>query len=299
MSKPRGNNLVALGSAAVLIIYTAGFTKTKPAADRMAAESAERRPRSASRAGAGAAGARKGAGESGESMVPSMPVASVVEVAVGVPASTTPGAVTSSLAMPATGSPSDLAKASSPTTLTASKTVPGTATVVKVPVVSPNVSAQVATIEAASVSTVSAPIAALPVVAPLVTPPSAPALAAPVASAPAPSAPVSTPAPAPAAAPAATPTAKPATRTSYKDGVYLGRGTSRHGDIEAMVEIRDGRIANAVISQCLTRYSCSWIAVLVPQVVARQSAEVDYVSGATVSSDAFYYAVTQALAQAK
>jgi uncharacterized protein with FMN-binding domain len=38
---------------------------------------------------------------------------------------------------------------------------------------------------------------------------------------------------------------------------------------------------------------------LVPQVVARQSAEVDYVSGATVSSDAFYYAVTQALAQAK
>ena len=35
------------------------------------------------------------------------------------------------------------------------------------------------------------------------------------------------------------------------------------------------------------------------RVVARQSAEVDYVSGATVSSDAFYYAVTQALAQAK
>jgi uncharacterized protein with FMN-binding domain len=81
--------------------------------------------------------------------------------------------------------------------------------------------------------------------------------------------------------------------------VYLGRGTSRHGDIEAMVEITNGRITNAVISQCLTRYSCSWIAVLVPQVVARQSAEVDYVSGATVSSDAFYYAVLQALAQAK
>ena len=81
--------------------------------------------------------------------------------------------------------------------------------------------------------------------------------------------------------------------------MYLGRGTSRHGDIEAMVEITNGRITNTVISQCLTRYSCSWIAVLVPQVVARQSAEVDYVSGATVSSDAFYYAVLQALAQAK
>ena len=112
-------------------------------------------------------------------------------------------------------------------------------------------------------------------------------------------APVSTPAPALAAAPAAAPAVKSVTKTSYKDGVYLGRGTSRHGDIEAMVEIQNGRITNTVISQCLTRYSCSWIAVLLPQVVARQSAEVDYVSGATVSSDAFYYAVTQALAQAK
>ncbi|WP_373057807.1 FMN-binding protein [Gemmatimonas sp.] len=295
MSKPRGNNLVALGSAAVLIIYTAGFAKTKPAADRMAAESAERRPRSASRTGAGAAGARTGAGESGEPMVPSMPVASVVKEPVGVPASTTPGAVTSSVAPPPTVESSNLSEVLAPKTHTASTTLPGTATVVKVPVVSQNVSAQVATIEAALVSTVSAPVTALPVVAPLVTPPSAPVIATPVSSAPAPSAPVSTPAPPPAAAPAA----KPAAKTSYKDGVYLGRGTSRHGDIEAMVEIRDGRIANAVISQCLTRYSCSWIAVLVPQVVARQSAEVDYVSGATVSSDAFYYAVTQALAQAK
>ena len=104
--------------------------------------------------------------------------------------------------------------------------------------------------------------------------------------------------PAPAAPPPAAPAATKGP-VSYKDGVYLGRGTSRHGDIEAMVEISGGRITNTVISQCLTRYSCSWIAILVPQVVARQSAEVDYVSGATVSSDAFYYAVMQALAQAK
>jgi uncharacterized protein with FMN-binding domain len=104
-----------------------------------------------------------------------------------------------------------------------------------------------------------------------------------------------------AAPPVSAPPPAAATKgaVSYKDGVYLGRGTSRHGDIEAMVEISGGRITNTVISQCLTRYSCSWIAILVPQVVARQSAEVDYVSGATVSSDAFYYAVMQALAQAK
>ena len=58
-------------------------------------------------------------------------------------------------------------------------------------------------------------------------------------------------------------------------------------------------IASAVISQCLTRYSCSWIAALPPQVVSRQSPETDYVSGATQSTNAFYYAVVEALAKAK
>jgi uncharacterized protein with FMN-binding domain len=53
------------------------------------------------------------------------------------------------------------------------------------------------------------------------------------------------------------------------------------------------------VQQCLTRYSCSWIAALPGQVVARQSPEVDYVSGATQSTNAFYYAVVEALARAK
>jgi uncharacterized protein with FMN-binding domain len=90
-----------------------------------------------------------------------------------------------------------------------------------------------------------------------------------------------------------------AAKPAYRDGVFMGRGTSRHGDIEAMVEIKDGRIVSAVISQCLTRYSCSWINHLLPQVVTRQSADVDYVSGATQSANALYYAVLQALSQAK
>jgi uncharacterized protein with FMN-binding domain len=88
-------------------------------------------------------------------------------------------------------------------------------------------------------------------------------------------------------------------RGSFKDGNFSGWGTSRHGDIEATVEIKDGRIVSAVISQCYTRYSCSWIAALPPQVVARQSANVDFVSGATQSTNAFYYAVVEALAKAK
>jgi len=83
------------------------------------------------------------------------------------------------------------------------------------------------------------------------------------------------------------------------DGVYSGWGRSRHGDIEATIAIKNGKITEAFISQCLTQYSCSWVAALPPQVVARQSAEVDYVSGATQSTNAFYYAVIAALKKAK
>jgi uncharacterized protein with FMN-binding domain len=84
-----------------------------------------------------------------------------------------------------------------------------------------------------------------------------------------------------------------------KDGTFSAWGTSRHGDIEAAVEIKNGRIVSAFIVQCLTQYSCSWISALPPQVVTRQSAEVDYVSGATQSSNAFYYAIVESLKKAK
>jgi uncharacterized protein with FMN-binding domain len=90
-----------------------------------------------------------------------------------------------------------------------------------------------------------------------------------------------------------------ATKSPYRDGSYSGWGSSRHGDIEATVVIADGRIASAAITRCLTRYSCSWIAHLPGQVVSRQNADVDYVSGATQSTDAFYYAVLDALSKAK
>jgi uncharacterized protein with FMN-binding domain len=96
-------------------------------------------------------------------------------------------------------------------------------------------------------------------------------------------------------------------QTSYKDGLFLGWGSCRHGDIEASVQIQDGKIVTAAITQCLTRYSCSWISPRVPspvlpdlprEVVERQSAKVDYVSGATESSYAFADAITAALSKA-
>ena len=89
------------------------------------------------------------------------------------------------------------------------------------------------------------------------------------------------------------------TRPPWRNGVYFGWGASRNGDIQASVEIRNGRIVAATVTQCLTRYSCSWIAHLPGAVVAAQRARVDFVSGATQSSDAFSAAVADALKQAK
>ena len=84
-------------------------------------------------------------------------------------------------------------------------------------------------------------------------------------------------------------------------------GSCPHGDIEVSVVIQEGKIASSLISQCLTRYSCGWIAPKTPggglpdlpsQVVERQSPKVDYVSGATESSYAFADAVAAALSKA-
>jgi uncharacterized protein with FMN-binding domain len=97
----------------------------------------------------------------------------------------------------------------------------------------------------------------------------------------------------PPAAPAPTPAA------AWKDGTYLGWGTSRHGNIQAEVLIEGGRIASAMIAQCRTRYSCSVIDKLPPEVAQRQSPDVDYVSRATESANAFYFAVVDALSRAK
>jgi uncharacterized protein with FMN-binding domain len=87
--------------------------------------------------------------------------------------------------------------------------------------------------------------------------------------------------------------------TPYRDGVYLGWGYSRHGNIQAFVRIEGGRIIRAGIERCETRWSCDFVAHLPGQVVQRQSAEVDYVTGATQSGDAFYGGIVAALSQAK
>ena len=225
---------MALSSAAVLTVYTAGYVRTRAAAERFAVSSASRRP-----------------------AAPRMASASPPTPTVAAPPAPT---------------------AVAPNPPTATFTPPSVPTIPSAPS-SPALKSAVGVSSKAAVPTQPAP---------------------------APDAvPTSTPAPAPVAPAAAEgPTHDPSEDVwlphgPYKDGTYLGWGYSRHGDIQASVEIANGNITSAVIAQCLTRYSCDVIERLPPQVVRRQSPDVDYVSGATQSADAFYGAVVDALSKAK
>jgi uncharacterized protein with FMN-binding domain len=234
--KPAGqwlkNNLVTLGSAAVFTVYSAGYFRTREAADRFAGESVQRRAAVAAPpvTNAHTVAARDGeAAHSGSSLPVMRPSSST---AAGAHANRAAASKTAATVKPVPDSP-------------------------------------------AAPSTTPAPAAAVDA------PPSAPAPAAPAVDS------------------AAAAAEKKEESNQLKDGTFYGWGTSRHGDIQASVEIKNGKITGAYISQCLTRYSCSWISMLPPQVTQRQSAEVDYVSGATQSSNAFYYAIVEALKQAK
>ncbi len=86
--------------------------------------------------------------------------------------------------------------------------------------------------------------------------------------------------------------------TAYRDGTYSGTGTSRRGNVSVSLTVANGRISNVSISRVTTEYPASRISSLPGQVVSRQSSQVDNVSGATFSAQAFRAAVQAALQQA-
>jgi len=84
-----------------------------------------------------------------------------------------------------------------------------------------------------------------------------------------------------------------------RDGSYLGQGQSRFGAVYVTVAITQGRISQVWINAVTTTFPSQAIDALRDQVVVRQSAAVDLVSGATASSSAFVQAIQAALRQAQ
>lgn len=242
-NKKVANSLVSLSSAAILVVYAAGFLKTRAAAEKMDDASNARRPSMPAPATAG------------ETRTPPQiePTTNMVKA--------------TDLTSPMMPAPE-------------SKTVVATATTATAVAIAPATTKTVTTAATNAPNAPSVTNSTNPKSLPEQNPTNpAPEVAKPAEDKPAPE------------------LLMP--KEKYKDGTYLGWGTCRHGDIQAQVIIQDGRIAAASISQCWTRYSCSWVAHLPPQVVARQGPDVDYVSGATQSANAFYWAVIDALAKAK
>src|SRR6266853_326002 len=87
--------------------------------------------------------------------------------------------------------------------------------------------------------------------------------------------------------------------STYAAGTYSGQGTSRRGALGASVSIQGGVNTNVQITSVNTEYPVSRIASLPAAVVKQQTANVNVISGATYSSQAFKQAVQQALAVAQ
>lgn len=84
-----------------------------------------------------------------------------------------------------------------------------------------------------------------------------------------------------------------------RDGTYLGEGRSQFGSVFVTVMVEGGRIANVWINAVTTTFPSQTIDGLRNQVVSRQSTNVDIVTGATGSSNAFVEAIQAALRQAQ
>lgn len=111
-------------------------------------------------------------------------------------------------------------------------------------------------------------------------------------------APTVRPTPAQAVAPTPTRAAAATTASGLKDGTFTGAGSSPRGGVQVSLAVQSGKITSVTITRATTEYPSRLIAGLPAQVVSRQSAQVDTVSGATFSTQAFKGAVQQALNQA-
>ncbi|MFD0698955.1 FMN-binding protein [Paenibacillus sp. GCM10027628] len=85
----------------------------------------------------------------------------------------------------------------------------------------------------------------------------------------------------------------------YKDGVFKGTGTNRRGSIQVAVTVKSDKITDVEISHFAMHYSEDDVVHLPQEAVQKQSAQVQNVSGATYSTQAFKDAIQDALSQAR
>lgn len=98
----------------------------------------------------------------------------------------------------------------------------------------------------------------------------------------------------------------PVSNALYKDGEYAGPVTDAYyGNIQIKAVIRNGRISDVVFlaypsdRQTSVRINTEAMPILTSEVVLAQKANVDIVSGATQTSDAFNQSLASALLRAK
>ena len=89
--------------------------------------------------------------------------------------------------------------------------------------------------------------------------------------------------------------------TLYKDGIYQGEGTGFGGAIQVEIEMKDDRIISARILSAKreTKQYLEQAESLLQEVVSEQSADIDAVSGATLSSNGILEGIRNAWEQAK
>ncbi len=115
----------------------------------------------------------------------------------------------------------------------------------------------------------------------------------------------SSPSPSPSGSSAGGGPAAPAGKGQYKDGTYTGSlSDAFYGQLQVIAVIQGGRLTNITFPQYPSNpghtidESRTYLPVLAQEAVAAQSANVNIVSGATQTSQAFQQSLASALSQA-
>lgn len=91
------------------------------------------------------------------------------------------------------------------------------------------------------------------------------------------------------------------TSGTYKDGEYLGKASAYNGNVEVKVTISGGKMTaiDIVKTKDDEEYFFDAQKKVIPEILEKQSTDVDAVAGATTSSEGIAHAVEKALEQAK